>query len=52
MQTQSDPVSLCLSTLAAGNLGARKLAGLDALMSERSRSNTPTVITVDAGNSA
>jgi hypothetical protein len=52
MQTQSDPVSLWSSTLAAGNLGSRKLAGLDAQMSERARSNTGTVITVDAGNAA
>jgi hypothetical protein len=54
MQTQSDPepVSLWSSTLAAGNLGSRKLVDLDAQMSERSRSNTGTVITVDAGNTA
>jgi hypothetical protein len=52
MQTQSDPASLSSSTLAGGNLGSRKLVGLDAQMSERSRSSTGTVITVDAGKTA
>jgi hypothetical protein len=52
IQTQSDAASLSSSTLADGNLGSPKLEGLDAQMSERSASNTGTVITVDAGNTA